>query len=141
MESGSLQIRNRKSNGPQVAVKEGVLLSHRVGCGLLEEGEAAVQRESRIQRMEAVHAHPVAELLECPAAVGAVLNGSAQCLPFRAGEVVFHRSECCRGLYMVVSGRLQRHTEWNQTPETLAPAQAGDLLELSAVLSGGLRAR
>jgi CRP-like cAMP-binding protein len=87
--------------------------------------------------MEAVRAHPVAELLECPASVGLLLNGSAQCLQFRAGEVVFHQTESCRGLYLVVSGRLLRAAKWGQTSVTLAPAHAGELLELAAVLGNG----
>jgi len=87
--------------------------------------------------MEAVRAHPVAELLECPAPVGLLLNSSAQCLQYRAGEVVFHQSESCRGLYLVVSGRLLRHAEWGQTSVTLAPVHAGELLELAAILSDG----
>jgi CRP-like cAMP-binding protein len=87
--------------------------------------------------MEAVRAHPVAELLECPAQIGLLLNGSAQCLHFRAGEEVFHQSEACRGLYLVVSGRLLRAAQWNQTDLTLAPIHAGELLELAAVLGDG----
>ena len=87
--------------------------------------------------MEAVRAHPVAELLECPAPVGLLLNGSAQCLQYRAGEAVFRHSENCRGLYLVVSGRLLRTATWGQTSVTLAPARSGELLELAAVLGDG----
>ncbi|MFZ1083762.1 MAG: Crp/Fnr family transcriptional regulator [Terracidiphilus sp.] len=96
-----------------------------------------MKSESKTQRLEAVRAHPVAELLECPASVGLLLNRSAQCLHFRAGEVVFHQSESCRGLYLAVSGRLPRAAMWGQTPVTLAPAHAGELLELAAVLGDG----
>jgi CRP-like cAMP-binding protein len=87
--------------------------------------------------MEAVRAHPVAELLECPAPVGLLLNGSAQSLQFGAGEVIFQQSESCRGLYLVVSGRLLRRAEWGQIPVELAPAHAGELLDLAAVLGDG----
>jgi CRP-like cAMP-binding protein len=97
-----------------------------------------MQRETKTRRMEAVRAHPVAELLECPAAVGLLLNGSAQCLQFRAAEVVFRQAESCRGLYLVVSGRMARHCEWDQCPLDLASARAGELLELAAVLGDGL---
>jgi CRP-like cAMP-binding protein len=97
-----------------------------------------MQRESRSRRIEAVRAHPVAELLECPAPIGLLLNGSARSLGFAAGEVVFRQSEECRGLYLIVSGRFLRQTERFHTRLDLSPARAGDLLELAAAL-GDLR--
>jgi CRP-like cAMP-binding protein len=87
--------------------------------------------------MEAVRAHPVAELLECPPSTGLLLNSSAQCISFDAGQVVFRQSEICRGLYLVVSGRFLRRAERMQTRLTLSPARAGDLLELAAALGDG----
>jgi CRP-like cAMP-binding protein len=87
--------------------------------------------------MEAVRAHPVAELLECPPATGLLLNGAAQCINFAAGEVVFRQSESCRGLYLVVSGHFARSIERMETPLTLSPARAGDLVELAAALGDG----
>jgi CRP-like cAMP-binding protein len=87
--------------------------------------------------MDAVQAHPLAELLECPPATGILLNGSAQCIDFDAGEVVFRQSEACKGLYVVVSGRFLRKTERMETRLTLGPARAGDLVELAAVLGEG----
>jgi CRP-like cAMP-binding protein len=137
MKFGSAQIRIVKGIGPQ-AGRKGVLSTlRRPGGELKKEGKPAMQRESRIRRMEAVRAHPVAELLECPEPVGLLLNGSVQRLHFRAGEVVFHQSESCRGLYLVVSGRFLRAAEWGQTGITLAPARPGELLELAAVLGDG----
>jgi CRP-like cAMP-binding protein len=79
----------------------------------------------------------VAELLECPPAIGLLLNRSAQCVSFDAGEVVFRQSEICRGLYLVVSGQFQRRAERMQTRLTLSPARAGDLVELAAALGDG----
>jgi CRP-like cAMP-binding protein len=96
-----------------------------------------MQLESRKRQMDAVRARPVAELLECPAPVGLLLNSSAQCLHFHAGEVVFHQSESCRGLYLVVSGHLLRASKWGETVVTMAQARAGELLELAAVLGDG----
>jgi CRP-like cAMP-binding protein len=87
--------------------------------------------------MEAVRARPVAELLECPAEIGQLLNGSAQCVPFDEGEMIFRQSGVCRGLYLVVSGLLQRRAERLETRLTLAPARAGDLVELAAALGDG----
>ena len=96
-----------------------------------------MQREARSRRMEAVRAHPVAELLQCPPAVGLLLNGSAQALNFGAGELVFRQSEVCRGLYLVVSGQFVRRTERLETRLTLSPARTGDLVELAAALGDG----
>ena len=93
-----------------------------------------MQREAKSRHMEAVRAHPVAELLECPPAIGLLLNRSAQCLSFEAGEVVFPQSGICRGLYLVITGQFQRRAERMETRLTLGPARAGDLVELAATL-------
>jgi CRP-like cAMP-binding protein len=87
--------------------------------------------------LDAVAAHPLAELLECPTATGNLLNSSVQCADFAAGEVVFRQSGACRGLYLVVSGQFARKTERLETPLLLGPACAGDLVELAAVLGDG----
>jgi CRP-like cAMP-binding protein len=88
--------------------------------------------------MEAVQAHPVSELLECPPAAGVLLNGSSQCLSVKAGELVFRQSELCHGLYLIVSGRFLRKD--GQMPSPLPPARAGDLVELAAALGDGRHA-
>jgi CRP-like cAMP-binding protein len=88
--------------------------------------------------MEAVRAHPLAQLLDCPAATGKLLNGAAQSVDFGAGDVVFRQSSLCRGLYVVVSGQFLRKTERLATRLTLGLARAGDLVELAAVLGDGL---
>jgi CRP-like cAMP-binding protein len=87
--------------------------------------------------MEAVQAHPLAELLECPPVSADLLNGSAQCIEFDAGETVFRQSGICRGLYLVVSGQFLRRAERMKARLTLAPARAGDLVELAAALGDG----
>jgi CRP-like cAMP-binding protein len=87
--------------------------------------------------MDGVAPHPLAELLECPPATGNLLNGSAVCIDFNAGGLVFHQSEICRGLYVVISGRFLRKAERLETRLTLGPARAGDLVELAAVLGDG----
>jgi CRP-like cAMP-binding protein len=87
--------------------------------------------------MEAVQAHPLAELLECPPETGNLLNGAAQCIEFEAGEVVFRQAGICQGLYLVVSGQFLRRTERLEARLTLGPARAGDLVELAATLGDG----
>ena len=96
-----------------------------------------MQAEARSGRMDAVAAHPLAELLECPPATGNLLNGAAQCIEFDAGEVVFRQYGGCKGLYVVVSGRFLRKAERLETRLTLGPARAGDLVELAAALGDG----
>ena len=96
-----------------------------------------MQPEARSRRMDAVAAHPLAELLQCPPETGSLLNGSAQCIDFHAGDVVFRQNGVCRGLYVVVSGQFVRRAERLETRLTLGPARAGDLVELAAALGDG----
>jgi CRP-like cAMP-binding protein len=96
-----------------------------------------MQHGARSGRLEAARAHPLAELLECPPSTGLLLNASAQCISFDAGEVVFRQSAICQGLYVVVSGHFQRRTDRLEKQLTLSPARAGDLVELAAVLGDG----
>jgi CRP-like cAMP-binding protein len=96
-----------------------------------------MQTEAGFRSIEAVQAHPVAELLECPPAVGLLLNRSAVCLNFDAGQVVFRQAAICRGLYLVISGQFLRKAERMQMLMTLGPAHAGELVELAAALGDG----
>jgi CRP-like cAMP-binding protein len=96
-----------------------------------------MQAEAISGRLDAVAAHPLAELLECPPEAGNLLNSSAQCIDFDAGEVVFRQHGICKGLYVVVSGQFLRKAERLKTRLTLGPARAGDLVELAAALGDG----
>jgi CRP-like cAMP-binding protein len=96
-----------------------------------------MEPEARSGRMEAVRAHPLAELLACPPATGNLLNDSAQCIDFDAGETVFLQHESCLGLYVVISGQFLRRTERLEMRFTLGPTRAGDLVELAAALGDG----
>jgi CRP-like cAMP-binding protein len=101
----------------------------------MEDG--TIQAGALSERMEAVAAHPLAELLECPQEAGNLLNGGAQCVEFDAGEAVFRQHEDCKGLYVVVSGLFVRKAERLNTRLTLGPARTGDLIELAAALGDG----
>jgi len=96
-----------------------------------------MKSEASARRMDAVAAHPLAELLECPPETGILLNETARCVDFDAGEIVFSQSSQCKGLYVVVSGQFQRRTERMETRLALGPARAGDLLELAPALGDG----
>lgn len=142
MEFGSPQTRSTKRVSPQTAGRVVAISVHGGGgsggrSGAKAKGDASMQREAKSRRMEAVRAHPVAELLDCPPAIALLLNGSAKCISFDAGELVFRQSEACQGLYLVISGHFVRRTERLETRLTLAPARAGDLVELAAALGDG----
>jgi len=135
MDFGLPLTRIAKRARPQSAGRQGAASTRRgTGVRAETEGEVSMKREARSRRVEAVRAHPVAELLECPPAIGLLLNRSAQCLSFEAGEVVFRQSGSCRGLYLVITGQFQRRADRLETHLTLGPARAGDLVELAAAL-------
>ena len=96
-----------------------------------------MEAEARSVRLGSVAAHPLAELLECPADAGNLLNGSAQCLEVAAGDSVFRQDDHCKGLYVVVSGLFVRKAERLNSRLTLGPARTGDLVELAAALGDG----
>ncbi len=96
-----------------------------------------MQPEARFGRMDAVAAHPLAELLDCPPEAGSLLTNAARCLNFDPGETAFRQNEECKGLYLVVSGQFMRKAERLKTRVTLGPARAGDLVELAASLGNG----
>jgi len=129
------QTRITKRARPQAAGRP-VAASTRRGAGAQAETEEEVilQSEAKSWRFEAVRAHPVAELLECPPAITLLLNRSAQCFSFEAGEFVFRQSGICRGLYLVITGQFLRRAERLETRLTLGPVRAGDLVELAAAL-------
>jgi len=135
MKFGLPQTRSTKRARPQVAGRPIAAPARRkTAAGAETEGEAGLQYEARSRRVEAVQAHPVAELLECPPAVTLLLNRASQCLSFEAGEVVFRQSGICRGLYLVIAGQFLRRAERMETRLTLGPAHAGELVELAATL-------
>ena len=101
----------------------------------MEDG--TLQTDVIAGRMDAVAAHPLAELLECPPEAGNLLNGALQCIDFDAGDVVFRQHGICKGLYVVVSGMFMRKAERLNTRLTLGPARTGDLVELAAALGDG----
>ena len=96
-----------------------------------------MQAEAISGRMDAVAAHPLAELLECPPEAGNLLNGSASASISMPGRLCFARTDVCKGLYVVVSGLFLRRAERLETRLTLGPARAGDLVELAAALGDG----
>ena len=51
------------------------------------KGEARMRSEARSKQMDAVAAHPLAELLECPPLAGNLLTGSAETIELDSGEV------------------------------------------------------
>ena len=60
------------------------------------------------ERHDGAAPRPIAELLACPPAIGNLLNASAECIEFETGDVIFHQNDNCQGLYVVITGQLQR---------------------------------
>jgi CRP-like cAMP-binding protein len=100
-----------------------------------DEEDLNVQVQQTAGRIAAVTAHPIAELLECPPDTSSLLNGATECITLQPGDSVFHQGDTCLGLYVVVSGELQRKTDRLSMRVTLGTAKSGDLLELAAALS------
>jgi|SRR5579863_1741267 len=82
-------------------------------------------------------ARPLSELLACPVATATLLNTSAKYFEFATGETVFRQGERCRGLYLVISGQLQRRANRLQTRLILGSVHAGEIVELAAALGDG----
>ena len=135
MKFGASQIRSAESSRLGQAGKRVASPTHRgTGRRAKTKGDGSVKPEARSGRMEAVAAHPLAELLDCPPAAKELLNGAAQSIDFDAGETVFRQSGICQGLYVVVSGQFLRRTERLETRLMLGPVRPGDLVELAAAL-------
>lgn len=86
------------------------------------------------ERRDAAAAHPIAELLACPPGIGNLLNASAECIEFDAGDVVFHQNDICQGLYVVIAGQLSRKAARLDSRLTLGTVRAGEVVELAAML-------
>src|SRR5208282_6508573 len=99
--------------------------------------DLTVSSESRLERLAAVAAHPLAELLDCPQDAGRVLAGASRTVDFDEGEIVFRQHEAAKGLYVVVSGSFARKADRFNLRVTLGMARPGDLLELAAALGDG----
>ncbi len=96
-----------------------------------------MQTEARSDRSEPAAPRPLVELLQCPPPIGNLLNRSAQCFSYEAGEIVFHQSGRCQGLYLIVSGQFQRRADRMSARLVLGQARPGDLVELAATLGDG----
>jgi hypothetical protein len=138
MKFSSSQIRMSRSVRQDAAGRSTSASTQRKAGNRKEtEEDLIMQSGAKSGRMDAVQAHPLAELLECPPVTGHLLNSSAQLINFDAGQSVFSQSSTCLGLYLVVSGQFLRKTERMETRLTLGPARAGDLVELAAALGDG----
>jgi CRP-like cAMP-binding protein len=99
-----------------------------------EMDDLILQPESRLERLAAVAARPLSELLDCPQNARTLLTGASQTLDFDAGQVVFRQHDLTEGLYVVVSGEFLRKTQRFKMRVTLGMVRPGDLVELSAAL-------
>jgi CRP-like cAMP-binding protein len=97
-------------------------------------GDGTMQPAAIAERHDPAAAHPIAELLACPPAIGNLLNASAECIEFDAGDVIFHQNDLCQGLYIVITGQLQRKAARLDSRLTLGTVRAGEVVELAAML-------
>jgi hypothetical protein len=97
------------------------------GDGTMQSGASSEPRDVATPR-------PIAELLACPPTVGNMLNASAECIEFDAGDVIFHQNDICQGLYVLISGQLLRKAARLDTRLTLGTVRAGEVTELAAML-------
>lgn len=100
--------------------------------------QAAGQSHLISEHRDGAAARPIAELLACPPAIGNLLNSSAECIEFEAGDVIFHQNDLCHGLYVVAAGQLLRKASRIDARLTLGTVRAGEVVELAAML-GDLR--
>jgi len=99
--------------------------------------DLTARADDRLERLAAVAAHPLAELLECPREAENLFAGASTCFDFDAGQVVFRQHAPCKGLYVVVSGDFVRSAERLQMRLTLGSVRPGELVELAAALGDG----
>jgi CRP-like cAMP-binding protein len=93
-----------------------------------------VEPQSNFRPIEYASPRPLAELLQCPPAVGSLLNQAARSIEVAEGQIVFRQGEACQGLYVIVSGIFTRRAERLNIRLALGPARPGDLVELGAAL-------
>jgi CRP-like cAMP-binding protein len=93
-----------------------------------------MQSKAISEQRDFAAAHPIAELLACPPAIGGMLNASAECIEFDAGDVIFHQNDICQGLYVLISGQMLRKAARLDARLTLGSVRAGEVVELAAML-------
>jgi hypothetical protein len=106
----------------------------RITYGKVARGDGTMQSAVISERRDVAAPHPIAELLACPPAVGNMLNASAECVEFDAGDVIFHQNDICQGLYVLISGQMLRKAARLDARLTLGTVRAGEVVELAAML-------
>jgi CRP-like cAMP-binding protein len=109
-------------------------IRRQMAIGEVARGDGTVQSVAISEQRDAAATRPIAELLACPPAVGNMLNASAECIEFDAGDVIFHQNDISQGLYVVISGYMLRKTARLDTRLTLGTVRAGEVTELAAML-------
>lgn len=138
MESGVSQIRNNRFSAQRAAD-----WAHSPASGsnpattAYTMADRGMQPDTHATVQEALRPRPLVELLDCPAEISSLLNGSARFLAVEAGQVVFRQDAACQGLYVLVTGRYLRRAVRLGARFMLGPARAGDVVELAAALGEG----
>jgi signal-transduction protein with cAMP-binding, CBS, and nucleotidyltransferase domain len=103
-------------------------------CGTVAKGDGTMHSGTMSEQRDVAMPRPIAELLAGPPTVGSMLNASAECIEFDAGDVIFHQNDICQGLYVVISGYMLRKAARLDSRLTLGTVRAGELVELAAML-------
>jgi signal-transduction protein with cAMP-binding, CBS, and nucleotidyltransferase domain len=109
-------------------------IRRQMASGKVARGDGIMQSAAIPEQRDVAAARPIAELLACPPAVGNMLNASAECIEFDAGDVIFHQNDICQGLYVLISGYMLRKAARLDSRLTLGNVRAGELVELAAML-------
>jgi hypothetical protein len=136
-QSGLDESRMRKAAGHREDAEMKIAsdqIRHKVAYREMVRGDGIMQSKAISERHDVAAARPIAELLACPPAVGNMLNASAECIEFDAGDVIFHQNDISQGLYVVISGYMVRKTARLDTRLTLGTVRAGEVTELAAML-------
>jgi CRP-like cAMP-binding protein len=94
-----------------------------------------MQPDARSRQLDALAPRPLVELMRCPSSTASLLSCDSQFFDFELGEVVFHQSDNCRGLYLILTGQFQRTTARFGKRLNLGLSCPGDIVELAAALS------
>lgn len=129
MEPGALQPRGARGTRSDATGRWNAALTRRRNVDRAQAKEEGImQAEAKSKRLQAVAAHPLAELLACPPTTGTLLTASAQTIAFDSGQTIFHQFGPCAGLYLVIHGHLLRRTDRMETRITLGTARPGTWL-------------
>ena len=114
------------------------MLTDRYQGGVVGKTGASAQGNSSATRVAAPSSRSLAELLDCPPAIGDLLGRSVQRREYVSGEVLFAQGAPCEALFLLMEGVFSRTAQRREKRLSLGPVQSGSLVELAAALGNGV---